>query len=135
MILFANVLDIHRRRGESQLQPFQVLHDDPAHGEVPEPLVVGRDNEPRGMLGAATGECILVSRRVVAPGRSLLVIGLADLPLLGRVVEPVLEALQLLPFGDVQVELEDMGVALDEATFESIDSIVPAGPYLLWTRL
>jgi hypothetical protein len=41
------------------------------------------------MLGAATGECILVSRRVVVPVSSLLVIGLADLPLLGRVVEPI----------------------------------------------
>ena len=135
MILFANVLDIHRRRRERHLQPFQVLHDDPGHGEVPEPLVVGRDNEPGGMLGAATGECILVSRRVVVPVGSLLVIGLADLPLLGRVVEPILEAFQLLPFGDVQVELEDMGVVLDEATLESIDSIVTAGPYLFGTRL
>ena len=97
--------------------------------------MVGRDNKPRGMLGAATGECFLVSRRVVVPVGSLLVIGLADFPLLGRVVEPILKAFQLLPFGDVQVELEDMGVVLDQAALESIDSIVTAGPYLFGTRL
>ena len=119
------------RRGERHLKPFQVLDDDSGHGEVPEPLVVGRDDKPRGVLGAATRECILVSRRIVVPVGSLLVIGLADFPLLGRVVEPILEAFQLLPFGDVQEELEDMRVVLDEAALESVDSIVTAGPDLL----
>ncbi len=135
VILFANVLDIHRRRRKRHLQSFQVLHDDPGDGEVPEPLVVGGDNKPGGVLGAATGERVLVSRRVVVPVRSLLVIGLADLPLLGRVVEPILEAFQLLAFGDVQEELEDMGVVLDEATLESVDLIVAAGPDLFWDQV
>ena len=67
--------------------------------------MVGWDNKPRGMLGAATRECIFVSRRVVIPVSSLLVIGLADFPLFGGVVEPILEAFQLLAFGDVQIEL------------------------------
>lgn len=92
VILFANVLDIHRRRWERHLQAFQVLHDDPGHREVPEPFVVGRDDELGGPLGAAPGECVLVSHRVVVPVGALVVIGLADFPLLGRVVEPILEA-------------------------------------------
>ncbi len=131
VILSANVFDIDRRRREGHLQRFQVLHDNPGHGEVPEPLVVGTDNKPRGMLGAAPGEGVFVSRRAVVPVGSLLVIGLADFPLLGGVVEPILEAFQLLLFGDVQVKLEDFGVVLDKSALESVDAIVTAGLYFL----
>jgi hypothetical protein len=43
----------------------------------------------------------LVRLPVVAPELSFLVVGLADLPLLGRIVEASLEAPQLLLLGDV----------------------------------
>ena len=92
--------------------------------------MVGRDNEPGGMFRAATGEGFFVSCRVVVPVSSLLVIGLADFPLFGWVIETILEAFQLLLFGDVQVKLEDVGVVFDEAALKSIDSIVTARPYL-----
>ena len=92
--------------------------------------MVGGDDEPRGVFGAAPGERVLVSRRVVVPVGSLLVIGLADLPLLGRVVEPILEALQLLVFRDVQEELEDVGIVLDEAALERVDAGVTGRPDL-----
>ena len=58
--------------------------------------MVRRHNKPRGMFRTATGERCLLRRRVVVPVGSLLVIGLADLPSLGGIVEPILESPQLL---------------------------------------
>jgi hypothetical protein len=80
------------------------------------------------LLGTAAGQDVLVSRDVVVPELSLLVVGLADLPLLGRIVEPLLEATQLLLFRDVVVELENVGVALDESLLERVYLVVPARP-------
>ena len=84
VILFANVLQIHPGRGIGHIHSLEVLHSDSGHGEVPEPLVVGGDDEPGGNCGAATGECLLVSRRVGLPVSALLVIGVTAFPLLGR---------------------------------------------------
>ena len=77
---------------------------------------------------AAAGQGLLVGRHVVVPELSLLVVGLADLPLLGRIVEPLLEASQLLFLGDVEVELENVRVVLDELLLERVDLVVPARP-------
>ncbi len=54
--------------------------------------------------------------------------GLADLPLLAGVVEPLLEALQLLFFGDVQVKLENLGAVGGKIALEAVDLIVAARP-------
>src|ERR1019366_7376197 len=80
-------------------------------------------DEPGGFPSTTARQDVLVGRRVLVPELSLLVVGLADLPLLGRIVEPFLEATQLLLFRDVQVELEDVGVILDEFLLERVDLI------------
>lgn len=129
VILLANVFDVHRGGRERHLQRLQILHHDPAHGQVAEPLVVGGDDEPRrGGESVAPGQRVLVGRRVVGPVGALPVVGLADFPLLGRIVEPLLEPFQLLLFGDVKEEFEDVGSALDQTALERVDPIVPGGP-------
>ena len=42
--------------GNASTSAAEMLHDNPGHREVPEPMVVGRNNEPRGMCSAATGQ-------------------------------------------------------------------------------
>jgi hypothetical protein len=49
-----DVLDIDRGLGVPQVQRLHVFHDDPGHGEVAKPLVIGRDDKPGRMLGAAS---------------------------------------------------------------------------------
>ena len=72
VILAANVLQIHLGLGTRHVQTFQVFHHDPRHGEVPEPLVVGRDDEPGRMFRATPGQGILISRHIIVPeARSL----------------------------------------------------------------
>ena len=114
--------------GEFHFQTFQMFRDDPCYCEVPEPLVVGRYDEPRRLLGTTARQGVFVRSRVVVPELALLVVSLADLPSLGRIIKPLLEATQLLLFGNVQVELEDVSVTLDELLLERIDLVIAAGP-------
>ena len=127
MILPANMLKIHRGWGNFMSNPSRCSTTIRAIARFRNHFVV-RDDEPGRLLGTASGQDFLVSRRVIVPELSFHVIGLADLPLLGRIVEPFLEATQLLLFGDVQVELEDMGVVLDKSLLERVYLVVSAGP-------
>ena len=86
---------------------------------------------PGCVLGAAARERLLVRGDVVVPVLALRVVGLADLPLLGRVFEALPEARELLFLRDVQEELEDARVVLGEALLESVDALVAARPDLL----
>jgi len=43
---------------------------------------------------------------------------------MGRIIEPLLKATQLLLFGDVQVELEDVRAARDQFLLERVNLIV-----------
>ncbi len=106
MILAPNVLDVYRGLRKFQVQPLQVFHDDPRYRQVSEPLVIRRDDKPGRVVSTATRQRVLVCSRVVAPELPLFVVGLANLPTLIRLLEPVCESLQLFVFGDVQVELQ-----------------------------
>ena len=78
---------------------------------------------------------ILEGGHVIVPKASLLVVGLADLPVLGGIVQPLLEAPELLVLADVQVELENMRIVLDKALFKVVDTVVALGPDFFGTRL
>ncbi len=69
--------------------------------------MISRNHKPGRIFGIALGERIFVGPHVVVPVLTLGVVGFTDLPALGGVVEPLLEALQLLVFTDVEKELED----------------------------
>jgi hypothetical protein len=56
------------------------------------------------MMPASRAERILESHNIIVPPLAFGVIGFADLPVAGRIVEPPFEARQLLRFADVQEE-------------------------------
>ena len=53
VVLAHDLFHIHRGRGEGHLQRLKRLRDDLRDRQVSEPLVVGRDDEPGRLLGAA----------------------------------------------------------------------------------
>ncbi len=71
---------------------------------------------------------IVVSPLVVIPVFTLGVIGLADLPAFGGIVEPLLESPQLLFFADVEKEFENDGAVGGMASLEVVDLRVALRP-------
>jgi hypothetical protein len=113
-VVLANGVEVHGGGGQLDLEPFQVVHDNPRHGEVAKPLTVGGDDKPGRPFGAATGQGFLVGLRVGVPEPSLLVVGIADLPVAVQVVESSLESPQLFLLTDVEEELDYMRVVFRE---------------------
>ncbi len=69
---------------------FQTLHqvdDDRGDGDVAVPLVVGWDDEPRGVFGAGGGEDVVVGVDVLGPELALVEVGFGELPVLFGVVD------------------------------------------------
>ena len=92
--------------------------------------MVGRNDKPRCLCSAAPRQCVFISGNIIVPEFPLPVVGLADLPMFGGVLQPLLESLQLLSPGDVQVKLENVGVMLCEAFFKCVDPVLAAAPNL-----
>jgi hypothetical protein len=131
VILAADVIEVDRRRGRFHAHVLHGGADDLRDREVAEPLVVRRDHVPRGALGRAFGQHVFVCRHVVVPEGPFLVVRIADLPLPRRVVEPLLEALELLVFRDVEEELHDRRVVLDQELLEVVDQCISSRPHVL----
>ena len=105
--------------------------DDPGDGKVAERLVVAGNGEPGRVLGRGALQRLVEGGEVVVEVGALLVVGIADLPLPVRVVEPLGEAPELLRLGDDQAELEDRGaVLLVEQPLPVVDQLVAALPDL-----
>src|SRR6476660_9256653 len=56
---------------EVHIEFFEGLHENPGNGEIAEPFVVGRNDEPGRIFRAATGKDSLVSGDVIVPALSL----------------------------------------------------------------
>ena len=97
------------------------VDDDGGDGEVAIPLVVGGDDEPRGMLAAGGGEDVVVGIHVPGPELALVNVGVGELPVFFRVVDAGLEAAGLFVAGDVEIELEDEDVVVGEEALELVD--------------
>ena len=69
--------------------------------------------------------------RVLVPMRPLGVVGVADLPVFGRVVDAFLEPFKLFVPIDVQEELEDLRVVVVQEFLKGIDMVVAARPDFL----
>ena len=67
VILIANMFDVDSGLGIRHMEFRKVFNNNPSQSEIPKPLVLSRDNEPRCMLGAAARQCVLVSRYIVVP--------------------------------------------------------------------
>ena len=63
--------------------------------------------------------------------RPLDVIGVADLPILLRVVHSLFESFELLVAIDVEVELEDHGALVDQEALKGVDVLETLRPHLL----
>src|ERR1700722_11556973 len=112
-----------------------MLDDDARNGQIAEPLVIGWNDEPGRMLGAAARKRVFIGGHVVFPVDPLLIIGLADLPLFARVVEALLEALQLLLFRNVQIELENVGLVRNQILLEFVDQFIAPRPDIFWDEI
>src|SRR4029077_821225 len=68
---------------------FQSLHDDAGNGEITEPFMVGRNDEPGRVFGAAAGKDSLVGGDVIVTALSFRSIRLGKFPFFARIVEPL----------------------------------------------
>src|SRR5690242_11454735 len=85
-----------RRFREVHIKFFQRLHDDARNCEVAEPFVIGWNDEPRSIFGAAPRKGSLICGDVVVPALSLLYVCFGKFPLFTRILEPLLKAPLLL---------------------------------------
>src|SRR5262249_41648587 len=84
-------------------------------------LVVGRHDIPRCVMRARCRETLLVRAHVLPPPISLFEIGCAEFPILVGVVEAIEEALSLLLFREMKIELDDTRTVPVQMLFELDD--------------
>ncbi|MPM51553.1 hypothetical protein SDC9_98302 [bioreactor metagenome] len=84
-------------------------------------LGVGRDDGPRRPGCVCGGQQLLIGLLVEIPLLAHLDVAHVELPVLGWVVEPLLQALSLLVLGDVQHELEDDRAVFGQHALEVVD--------------
>ena len=84
---------------------FEGLHDNARNGEIAKPFVIGRNDEPGSIFGAAAGEHSFVGGDIIVPALSLYGIGFGEFPFLARIVQPLLETLFLFFPANVQKNL------------------------------
>jgi hypothetical protein len=128
VIFSADIGEVDGGFGELDAEVFHGLNDDLRDGEVAKPFVIGGDDIPRRMFGAALVEDVFVSGLVAGPVFALGVIGFADFPAAGGIVEALFEAVELFLFADVEVEFEDVGAVGGEALLEVVDLLIALGP-------
>ncbi len=124
MIFSADFGEIYCRLWERYVELLHCLHDDFRNRDVAEPFVVRGDDEPRRVLGAALAEYDFIGLLVIEPVLSFRIIRFANLSAPRRIVQSLLESLQLLFFADVQEELQDVCSVRYQAPLEVVDLLV-----------
>ncbi len=124
---------LQRRVGRRQLRVElrQRVDEQLGHGQVPDPVVVGRNDVPGRPGGRGLGDRLLVGGQVVVPAGPIVEIARTELPRLLRILEPLLQPLPLLVPGDVQEHLDDAGALVGEQALELPDVLRPVLPDLL----
>ena len=135
VILAPDFREIDRRLGIAEAEVVHRAGHDLRHCQVPEPLVVRRNDVPGRMLGAGRRHGVLEGRDVVVPQRALGIVRLADLPVACRILEAFGETGELRVAIDVQVKLEDRGLVLGQQRFEFVDPAVAPCPGVLVDQL
>lgn len=113
------------------LQRLDGVGDDLGDGQVAEPFLICRDNEPGSGFGAAAAEDGFVGFGVVFPVFAFFQVFRVELPVFIRIVTPGIQPLQLLVFADVEKELQDGDVVFRKNFFKCIDLVVTARPDVL----
>src|SRR5690348_5318675 len=124
-----------RRFREVHIKFFQRFDDDARDGEVAEPYVIGGDDEPRSIFGAAARKGGLIGGDVVVPVLSFLQVGFGKFPLLTRIMEPLLKTPLLFFPADMQEKFQDLDVIFLEVPFKAIDFSVSRLPHFLGNEL
>ena len=136
MVKPANLGEVDGRLRGLEAHVLHGVGDDLRHREIAEPLLIGRDDVPGGVLLRAVRQRVLESLDVIVPAIALAVIGRADLPLPRGIVEALLEPRELLLLRDVEEELEDRRLVLDmQQLLEAVDQVVTSPPDRLWNEL
>ncbi len=95
---------------------------------VAEPFVVGGDDVPGGAAGAATIEGVLVGLLELIPIFAHADVVLAELPVLGGILNARKQAFGLFLFADVQEEFQEDDVIVRENFLEGVDLFVARLP-------
>src|SRR5271169_4618419 len=90
---------------------------------------------PRRVTHTRRTQRIFESGYIVVPKIALGIVGFADLPVVCRIVEPLLEARELLSLADMQKEFQDSGSTLEKLGLEVADAIVTCAPGRLVNQL
>jgi hypothetical protein len=117
------VLGVEGGLGVGEAEGFEGFEDDFGDGEVAEPLVVGGDDKPGGVLVGGAAEDVLVGVHVSGPEDALFEVEGIELPVLVGVVDAGLEAAGLFFVRDVEEELEDEDVAVGEGLLPGVDVV------------
>ena len=91
MVFAPDVFDVDPRGRQFQPHVAHGVRDDLRDSEVPKPLVVRRDDVPRRVARAGLLQGVLERGDVLRPELALGVVGLADLPVPRRIVQPFFE--------------------------------------------
>src|SRR6266436_4080483 len=102
--------DVDRRFRHLHPDILERRADDLRDREIAEPFVIRRNDIPGRVLGGELPQYVLIGGYIVIPEVALLVVCIADLPSPCRIVETLLETLQLLFLGDVEEEFDDPGI-------------------------
>jgi len=103
-------------------------YQDRGGGQAAEPLAVGRHDIPRRPLCAGLAQHGLEGPLVVLPVAPVPDVAGGELPVLLRLVDALEEPLGLLPFGQVQHDLDDTDPVVDQVALPVVDLPVAAGP-------
>src|SRR5664279_3860697 len=98
----------------AHLEALEGIEQDSGDNEPGIVLVVGRNDVPRGELGAGRAQAFIVGLHVLLPEIPLLNIRQAEFPVLLRFIDPRQKALALLLLRQMQVELDDAGFVAEQ---------------------
>src|SRR5688572_10595274 len=102
-----DVLEARLGQRHLRVERLERLEQDPRDGEVAQPVPVGRNDEPRRVLGRRLLDRVRVRTLVLVPQGAVLQVRGAELPVLLRIVEAFLQTLRLLFLGDMEEALDD----------------------------
>src|SRR5919106_6490785 len=91
MIFAPNLREVHGWLRKLHVHIFHLPNNDLRNSEIPEPIVVRRDNEPWSVFGAGLVKRIFIGLRVTIPIFAFLIVGFTDLPLTRRFIQSLLK--------------------------------------------
>ena len=107
VVLAPDLRQIDGRLWEHHVYRFHRVRHDLRYRQIAKPLVVRGDYVPRRLAGTGGADRIFERCDVVVPQRALGIVGLANLPVPLRILQPLGKARELSFLADVQEEFQD----------------------------